>query len=60
MDQELGSLHGHTSEDWVPDVDHVSGDDVLDDVVRIAQDSIGDRLRAAYALGSLAHGGSAR
>lgn len=35
----------------------VSGDEVLDDVVRAASEKIGDRLLAAYALGSLAHGG---
>jgi hypothetical protein len=34
-----------------------SGEDVLLDVVRIASDSLGERLIAAYAMGSLAHGG---
>jgi predicted nucleotidyltransferase len=34
-----------------------SGEDVLRDVVRVASDSLGERLIAAYAMGSLAHGG---
>jgi hypothetical protein len=33
------------------------GEDVLRDVVRVASDSLGERLIAAYAMGSLAHGG---
>lgn len=37
--------------------DGVSGEDVLSDVVRIATGALGDRLIAAYAMGSLAHGG---
>jgi len=34
-----------------------SGENVLREAVRLAQDHWGDRLVAAYALGSLAHGG---
>jgi hypothetical protein len=33
------------------------GEDVLRDVVRVASDALGERLVAAYAMGSLAHGG---
>src|SRR5699024_5470704 len=33
------------------------GEDVLADVVRVASQTLGDRLIAVYALGSLAHGG---
>jgi hypothetical protein len=55
VNEELGSLHAHG--DWAPAMDTVSGHDVLNDVIRTAHDSIGARLQAAYALGSLAHGG---
>ncbi|HEY6798915.1 MAG TPA: hypothetical protein VI248_29900, partial [Kineosporiaceae bacterium] len=35
----------------------MTGDDVLVDAVRVAGERLGARLLAAYALGSLAHGG---
>jgi hypothetical protein len=37
--------------------DAADGEDVLRDVVEYASDSVGERLVAAYAMGSLAHGG---
>jgi hypothetical protein len=57
MDQGLGSLGAHTDQEWTQPADSASGEDVLRDVVRIASDSLGQRLIAAYAMGSLAHGG---
>jgi hypothetical protein len=57
MDQRLGSLGAHTDQEWTQPTDSASGEDVLRDVVRIASDSLGERLIAAYAMGSLAHGG---
>jgi hypothetical protein len=57
MDQGLGSLGAHTDQEWTQPADSASGEDVLRDVVRIASDSLGERLIAAYAMGSLAHGG---
>ena len=57
MNRKLGSLHGHTGQDWAPPVDAASGQNVLDDAVRVNLESMGSRLLAAYALGSLAHGG---
>ena len=57
MDQRLGSLGAHTDQEWTPSIGSASGEDVLRDVVRVTSDSLGDRLIAAYALGSLAHGG---
>jgi hypothetical protein len=57
VDQQLGSLHAHTNQEWAPPVDSASGEDVLRDVIQVGSESFGDRLVAAYALGSLAHGG---
>lgn len=61
MDQDLGSLRGHDGSDWTAPTDTdatgVTGDDVLADAVRAGRESLGGRLLAAYALGSLAHGG---
>ena len=61
MDQDLGSLRDHTGSDWTApaaaDAAGVTGDDVLADAVRAAQQAFGERLLAAYPLGSLAHGG---
>jgi hypothetical protein len=56
-DQWLGSLDTHADQEWTAPVGSVSGEDVLEDVVRVSSDSLGARLLAAYALGSLAHGG---
>jgi hypothetical protein len=57
VDQRLGSLGAHTNQGWTQPTDSASGEDVLRDVVRVASDSLGERLIAAYAMGSLAHGG---
>lgn len=57
MDQRLGSLGAHTDQEWTQPTGSVGGEDVLRDVVRVASDSLGERLVAAYAMGSLAHGG---
>ena len=57
MDERLGSLGAHTDQEWTQPTDSTSGEDVLRDVVRVASDALGDRLIAAYAMGSLAHGG---
>jgi hypothetical protein len=57
VDQPLGSRGAHTDQGWTQPTDSVSGEDVLRDVVRVASDSLGERLIAAYAMGSLAHGG---
>src|SRR5262249_11544419 len=57
VNRELGSLHDQTGRDWALPIDPASGEDVLDDAVRVIMKSIGTRLVAAYALGSLAHGG---
>src|SRR5690242_9058383 len=60
VEQELGSLRAH---DGLPPIasvgggPSVTGDDVLVDAVRVAGERLGARLLAAYALGSLAHGG---
>lgn len=53
----LGSLYDHTGDDEAWPVDAASGEDVLADTVRLGRQSMGSRLLAAYALGSLAHGG---
>ena len=57
VDQRLGSLGTHTEQEWTQPTGSVSGDEVLRDVVRVAADSLGERLMAAFAMGSLAHGG---
>jgi predicted nucleotidyltransferase len=57
VDERLGSLGSHTDQEWTQPADSTSGEDVLQDVVRAASDSLGERLVAAYAMGSLAHGG---
>lgn len=57
MGEVLGSLYDHTGDDEAWPVDAVSGEDVLADTVRLGRQSMGSRLLAAYALGSLAHGG---
>lgn len=57
VDQRLGSVGAHTSQEWTQPTDSASGEDVLRDVVRVASDSLGERLIAVYAMGSLAHGG---
>jgi hypothetical protein len=57
VDQRLGSLGAHTDQQWTQPTGSASGEDVLRDVVRVASDSLGERLIAAYAMGSLAHGG---
>jgi hypothetical protein len=57
VDQRLGSFGAHTDQEWTQPVDSVSGEDVLGDVVRVAADALGERLIAAFAMGSLAHGG---
>ncbi len=57
MNEVLGSLHDHDAEDWTPARGIGSGEEVLKDAVRVSLEAIGDRLIAAYALGSLAHGG---
>ena len=59
MEQELGSLGAH---DGLPTIapsggDPATGEDVLADAVRVARGCLGGRLLAAYAVGSLAHGG---
>jgi hypothetical protein len=57
VDELLGSLYDHTGDDEAWPVDAASGEDVLADTVRLGRQSMGSRLLAAYALGSLAHGG---
>jgi hypothetical protein len=57
VNQGLGSLGAHTNQEWTQPIDSASGEDVLRDGVQVASDSLGDRLIAAYAIGSLAHGG---
>ena len=57
MGEVLGSLYDHTGDDEAWPVDAASGEDVLADTVRLSRQSMGSRLLAAYALGSLAHGG---
>jgi hypothetical protein len=57
VDEQLGSLGSHTDQEWTQPTDSASGEDVLRDVVRVAADSLGERLVGAYAMGSLAHGG---
>ena len=57
VDQRLGSLGAHADQDWTEPLGSASGQDVLRDVVRVTSDSLGERLIAAYALGSLAHAG---
>jgi hypothetical protein len=56
---DLGSLRDHDGSDWTTEAaaGSVTGDDVLADAVRAGRESLGGRLLAAYALGSLAHGG---
>jgi hypothetical protein len=61
VDPDLGSLRDHTGSNRTApaeaDATGITGDDVLADAVRAAQQAFGKRLLAAYALGSLAHGG---
>lgn len=57
MDEVLGSLYGHASDEETWPADAASGEDVLADTVRLGRQAMGSRLLAAYALGSLAHGG---
>jgi hypothetical protein len=57
VNRKLGSLHEHTGQAWAPAIGSASGQDVLNDTVRVSLESSGSRLLAAYALGSLAHGG---
>jgi predicted nucleotidyltransferase len=61
VDQDLGSLRDHDGSGWTvlteADAESATGDDVLADAVRAGRESLGGRLLAAYALGSLAHGG---
>jgi hypothetical protein len=57
VDRDLGSLHNHDGESWIALPGAASGEDVLVDAVRAGQKALGGRLVAAYALGSLAHGG---
>lgn len=61
MDRDLGSLRDHHGSDWAAPIEaearDTTGDDVLADAVRAGRESLGGRLLAAYALGSLAHGG---
>ena len=47
----------HDNQKWTPPTDSASGEDVLRDVVLVALDSLGERLIAAYAMGSPADGG---
>jgi hypothetical protein len=59
VEPELGSLGAH---DGLPTIapsggDPATGEDVLADAVRVAGGCLGGRLLAAYAVGSLAHGG---
>lgn len=56
MNQGFGSRGDDTGAESSP-TPAVSGEDVLNDVTRAVSDAVGDRLLAAYALGSLAHGG---
>jgi hypothetical protein len=60
-DPGLGSLRGHHGEQWAPptsaDEASTTGEAVLAEAVRSLQEGMGDRVVAAYALGSLAHGG---
>jgi hypothetical protein len=57
VNQELGSLGVHSNQEWSPPSGSATGEDVLKDVIRLSSSAVGDRLLAAYALGSLAHGG---
>jgi hypothetical protein len=59
VDQDLGSLRDHDSSDWTTEAAarSATGDEVLADAVRAGRETLGGRLLAAYALGSLAHGG---
>jgi hypothetical protein len=58
VNSELGSLGAHSNaEASSVSAAGASGEDVLNDVVRVASRALGDRLTAVYALGSLAHGG---
>ena len=57
MNEVLGSLYDHTGDDEEWPIDAASSEDVLADAVRLGRQSMGSRLLAAYALGSLAHGG---
>jgi hypothetical protein len=61
VDRDLGSLRDHDGSDWTvrteADAGSATGEDVLADAVRAGRESLGGRLLAAYALGSLAHGG---
>ena len=57
MDQRVGNRSALINQEWTQPTDSARGEDVLSDVVRVASDSLGERLIAAYAMGSLAHGG---
>jgi hypothetical protein len=57
VDEVLGSLYDHTGDDEAWPVDAANGEGVLADTIRLGRQSMGSRLLAAYALGSLAHGG---
>jgi hypothetical protein len=61
VDRDLGSLRDHDGSDWTVLTEaaagSATGDNVLADAVRAGRESLGGRLLAAYALGSLAHGG---
>jgi hypothetical protein len=57
VDEVLGSLYDHTGDDEIWPVDAASDEDVVAGTVRLGRQSMGSRLLAAYALGSLAHGG---
>src|SRR5690625_5206099 len=58
VDQGLGSLGADANAEGASSpAANASGDDVLDDAIRVASRVLGDRLIAVYALGSLAHGG---
>jgi len=57
VSQELGSLRDHGDQDWRQPPAVTSAEHVLAAVVRLARESLAGRLLAAYALGSIAHGG---
>ena len=60
LERELGSLGAHDGLHPIAPTGGApgaTGDDVLADAVRVARQGLGGRLLAAYALGSLAHGG---
>jgi hypothetical protein len=60
VEQELGSLGAHDGMQPIAPIGRspdATGEDVLADAVRVVRECLGGRLLAAYALGSLAHGG---